>query len=45
MRTTNEIPTWETIPEPERSGVREKWLSLIALVLVTVSAVVLFYPK
>ncbi len=45
MRTTKEIPTSETIPEPERGGVREKWLSLIALVLVTASAVILFYPK
>jgi hypothetical protein len=43
--TTKEIPGIEPIAEPGHGGLREKWLSLIALLMVTASAVVLFYPK
>jgi hypothetical protein len=42
---TELIPTNEPCREPQRSGSQEKWLALIAFVVVTVSAVALLLPR
>ena len=38
MQTTTEIPEIEAIPEPPRRRLREKWLALIAFLVVTAFA-------
>jgi hypothetical protein len=43
MQNTTEVPNREAIPACRDS--REKWLALIAFVLVSASAVALLFPK
>ncbi len=38
MATTTEIPQIEAIPEPPEHGSREKWLALVAFIVVTAFA-------
>ncbi|MGP0073196.1 MAG: hypothetical protein ACLPWF_14855 [Bryobacteraceae bacterium] len=46
MPTSTElIPTSGPFPEPPRGSSREKWLALIALVMVSVAAVALLHPR
>ncbi len=45
MQNTTEVPNRDAVPELPRRDSREKWMALIAFVLVSASAVALLFPR
>jgi hypothetical protein len=43
--TTSQIPTTEPIPQLPPGGLREKWMALIAFVVVTAAGAALLYAR